>query len=335
MVAGRRRIRLLIRLLRALPTLVLATLLFGQGSVAFGQSIWFAPRAPYPPAKIQGAPDFLDLFRTNAPWDTVSPHIKVIKLPTQFLTWVPDEQLAAIVADLRRRGIALAVESLAQSRVGQPPCADGVEGYGDPNQATIVATKIRRVGGQLRYLAMDEPLYFGHFYDGRTACHSSVDNVAERVAGIISAYRAVFPDVVVGDIEPAGAVLIPGWDQIFADWQSDFKKHVQAAISFFDIDVDWNNPNHLAAISRAAALARQRGLRLGVIYNGKDNDRSDGAWIADAKQNIRATENVLHSSPDDVIFQSWIPYPARLLPESDPNSFTSLISWYLRLHSKQ
>ena len=304
----------------------------GGVNEAFGQTIWFAPRAPYPPAGVEGAADFMGLFQPNPPWPTVAAHVKVLKLPTQFLAWVPEDQLGVILTDLRRNGIALAVESLAQNRVGQPPCGHGVEGYGDPNQAAMIASKIHRVGGQLRYLAMDEPLYFGHFYDGPTACHSSAENVAERVAAIVGRYRSVFPQLVVGDIEPAGAALIPDWGRVYADWLAEFRKSVGISITFFDADVDWNNPNHLAGLLQSIAVARKHALTVGVIYNGRANAKSDEEWIAGALANIHSVEAALGHPPDAVIFQSWDHFPHKDLPESQSTSFTWLIRRYLRSH---
>src|SRR5262249_35032149 len=36
------------------------------------------------------------------------------------------------------------------------------------------------------------------------------------------------------------------------------------------------------------------------------------------------------SSPDNVIFQSWVSHPSHLLPDTDPGSFTYLIGRYFR-----
>lgn len=299
-------------------------------SIAQAQSIWLAPRAPFPPANVPGAIDLMDLFQPDAPWLGVASHVKVFKLPTMFLAWVPDEQLGTIVQDLNRRGIALAMESLAQSVLDQPQCGHNVEGYSDPRMAQKIAEKIKRVGGTLRFVAMDEPLFFGHFYNSPEACHSPVDNVADRVAAVVSRYRTVFPDVLIGDIEPAGATLFPGWDGAFAAWVGAFQKAVGAPLAFLQVDADWNNPNHVEGIRRSAALAATNGLPLGVIYNGRGNDRSDQQWITSARTNIDSVEAILGQRPDQAIFQTWMAHPARVLPETDADSLTGLIEYYVR-----
>ena len=295
-------------------------------------SIWFAPRCPYPPANVAGAIDLMDLFRPDAPWKRAAVHISVLKLPTQFLSWVPDSQLVLIIRDLNRRGIALAVEALAQNVVGEPACGQGVEGYGDPGQPDKIAEKIKRLGGQLAYVAMDEPLFFGRFYEGPTACHSSVENIAHRVAAIVGRYRLIFPNIQIGDIEPAGAPMRPGWDGSFNEWLLAFHNAVGVPIAFLQVDVDWNNPNHIDGLKKSVNLAAQSNLSFGVIYNGRDDATSDAQWIDTAKINIVNTESVLKGRPAQAIFQSWVSFPARLLPETNPKSLTYLIDYYLRAH---
>jgi hypothetical protein len=43
-----------------------------------------------------------------------------------------------------------------------------VEGYDSPEETARIAAKIKRAGINLRYIAMDEPLWFGHYYNGGT-----------------------------------------------------------------------------------------------------------------------------------------------------------------------
>ncbi len=42
--------------------------------------------------------------------------------------------------------------------VGDNGCGNGIEGYLDPHGLQLVMDRIRRLGGDLRYVAMDEPL---------------------------------------------------------------------------------------------------------------------------------------------------------------------------------
>jgi hypothetical protein len=306
-----------------------ATSLAILANSAAAQIVWFSPQNPYPPAKISGASDFMDLFHINAPWEQASHHISVFKFSTQFLTWVADEQLVGIVQDLAHRRIALGMESLAQSVAGQPACGENVEGYGHPQDAAKIAAKIQRVGGDLKFIAMDEPLYYGHFYNGPNACHSSIANVAERVGGVLSEYRRVFPNVVIGDIEPFPSLSSqPNWQDDYANWVRTFGQTVGSPLSVLHIDVGWNAEGHETAIEAAVSAGKANGLKLGVIYNGNDNAQSDLEWLAGAKAHIAFVEKTLSIQPEHVVFQSWVRYPTQTMPETSETAFTHLINSY-------
>jgi hypothetical protein len=45
---------------------------------------------------------------------------------------------------------------------GGDACGRGVEGFTDPGTAESVANRIQRLGGNVQYVVLDEPLDFGH-----------------------------------------------------------------------------------------------------------------------------------------------------------------------------
>jgi hypothetical protein len=97
--------------------------------------------------------------------------------------------------------------------------AGGVEGYFAPGQMAALAAKLKRAGGTLEYIAMDEPLWFGHYYNEKNACHSSIDNVVARVAANWREYQKVFPNVIIGDIEPFPSITAqPSWQSDYRTW---------------------------------------------------------------------------------------------------------------------
>jgi len=61
--------------------------------------------------------------------------------------------------------------------------------------------RVRRTGGDLKYLTMDEPFYYGHKDSSPTACHESVQAVAKAVAERVRVIRGYFPNVRIGDDE--------------------------------------------------------------------------------------------------------------------------------------
>jgi hypothetical protein len=141
--------------------LLVAAALALQAAAASADTLyWFAPLPPMPERpgrQYVGSDDFMDLFSSEAPWQNAARHIQVFKLYGEWvLTSATDEQLKQVVADLRRRGIALAVEGGPLRSGG---CGAGIEGFAEPQWARIAA-RIRAAGGTIDYIDMDEPYYY-------------------------------------------------------------------------------------------------------------------------------------------------------------------------------
>jgi hypothetical protein len=292
--------------------------------------------------------DFTQLFSSDVAWqagekqwEKAGQHLQVMAFSTQFLSKVPDSILSNIVRMLKSRNIGLGIESLATNWYHEPPCGMGVEGYCDPGTTNQIVAKLLRVGGTPAFIGMDEPLWFGHFYSGKNACRSSLQDLANRVAVIIKIYTAAFPHVAVGDIEPFPAVSNePNWQSDLAAWVKAFHNATGTPLSFLRLDVNWddptlsmgpshNTPSPVAIsnlVRKAASSARQCGLQVAIIYNGGAGT-TDALWMQEARDHIRIVEGSgIH--PEQVIFQSWDKFPARSLPDSNPNALASLINYY-------
>ncbi|MGA8903087.1 hypothetical protein, partial [Bradyrhizobium sp.] len=156
--------------------------------------IWFFLR-PFAMSNegVDGQQGWQKLFvEPNAPWPSFMDHVRVVALAGNMKT-VPDEVLAQAFAKLKQKRIGFAIESLAQSWVGyeQYKCGHGVEGYTDPPGNAQIARRIKAAGGELVYVTMDGPLYSGHYFNGPNACHSTIENVAERAAAVMREYQKV------------------------------------------------------------------------------------------------------------------------------------------------
>jgi hypothetical protein len=292
--------------------------------------------------------DFIQLFNSEdtwqageREWESAGRHVQVMAFSTQFFSKVSDSLLSNIVKMLKSKNIGLGIESLATNWYHEPPCGAGIEGYCDPGTTNGIVAKLLRVGGKLDYIGMDEPLWFGHFYGGKNACRSSLQDLAGRVAVNIKIYTAAFPHAVIGDIEPFPAVSNqPDWQAAFAGWVKAFRNATGTPLTFLRLDVNWDDPDlgmgpahktpSPAAISdlvrKAAAVARQNGLQVAMIYNGGTGN-TDALWIQEARDHIRIVEaSGIH--PDQIIFQTWDKFPARSLPDTDPGALASLINFY-------
>jgi hypothetical protein len=231
-------------------------------------------------------------------------------------------------ADLKRRHIALAIEWGPLEPNG---CGSG-EGF-DGALALHYAQKIRENGGTLQYIAFDEPFEFGSLASPPDACHWSADQVAQDALRHLAMIRTVFPDAIVGDIEVLPAQgLAPDWLERYEAWFDAWQRLAGVPFAFFHFDVDWDSDwkPAVAALSRALNL---RHIPVGQIYIGSGAATSDAEWVASTEQRMAEYETHGSPMPDEVIFQTWVPFPKHVLPETNPTSFTGLVERYFRPRS--
>jgi hypothetical protein len=298
--------------------------------------VWFSPRK-----------DFLDQLRNGASWDEVekqwrngAKHTNVFSITEGTVRSLPDAVLARMVQDLNREHIALGLGILPTNWFHESPCGGGVEGFSDPGSANQTVAKLMKAGAAVSVIGMDEPLWFGHFYSGKNACKSSLQDLGQRVAVIVKIYTAAFPNAIVGDTEPFPAVSSQqGWEAAFASWVKIFQTATGTPLSFLHLDFNWgdprlnsgpqhniHDPQAIAALARhTAAVARANGLSVGMIYWG--GGTSDAQWMDRARLHINAVQGS-GINPEQIIFVSWDKYPARTLPETDPTALSSLIGYY-------
>jgi hypothetical protein len=269
----------------------------------------------------------------GTPWPDFMNHIQVVA--AAGIAQVPDDVLAKTFVKLNQHHIPFAIESLAQSWVHEPPCGRGVESFYDPPGARKVAEKIKAAGGELAYVAMDEPLFYGRYYSGHDACHSSIENVAERAAAIIREYQKVFPKLVVADIEPFPAITDqPGWQNEYRQWMQAFNAALGQPIAFLQIDINWGHGNWPASLKNAVDFAHNANLPFGIIYNGnthRDGGTSQG-WLESAVNNFIQIEKQMGVHPDQAIFHSWDKFPIHSITDPSGPGEDYLVKRYLQQH---
>ncbi len=319
-LTSRKTIRRLLTLFLGLPISFLV-------SASPDKAIWLAPLDNLTHAQgfPAGASDYMKLFQDGATWPEQIPQVKVFKIYPYFAENVPDEKLAHIVRFLKAHHIKLAVEAGAMSA---STCGSHVEGYGGEFLPKI-AEKITRAGGHLDYLAMDEPMWFGHFSDGPNTCHASIESVAANVAANIKALRSVASDVEIGDVEPG---VGPGSTNIYASelsrWASQYKLATGTPLSFLHLDINWFRP-WVNSVQVIASILMKDSISFGVIYNGTSSDSTDEEWSRHAESSYLTLE-MNGSVPDTAIFQTWTSYPSQVLPVDDPHSLTGIARNYTR-----
>jgi hypothetical protein len=273
-----------------------------------------------------GMPDYLDLFKPNTSWNHAAANLRVFKASTQFLGGAPDEVLLRMFGELKRQHISLAWEGLMQT--ASPECGNGIEGYAGPNTIKTIVDRIRRLNGDLRYVAMDEPLWFGHFSMLPHSCHTSTADLAREIAGKVAVIKDAFPDAQIGDIEGIGTRTPPNWVEELVHWADTYRAAVGEPLAFIHFDVLWGGPWR-GQIDQLIPRLRARGIKFGIIYNGNPDDRTNLAWTQHAEERFVTVEENSSLVPDQAILQTWFSYPTHMLPESEPGTMTWLVNRYL------
>jgi hypothetical protein len=138
------------------------------------QTVWFTP-LPYTthPVGVFGSTDYLSLFSPTAPWQQAASRVQVFKVYADGVDTLSDADLRKLMADLKRRHIALALEwPVLSSRT----CGTGIEGFG--GSLVPVARRIKALGGTLTYVAMQQPFQWGSLYKGANSCQWTARQVA-------------------------------------------------------------------------------------------------------------------------------------------------------------
>jgi hypothetical protein len=300
------------------------------------QQIWLAPQG--------NVADRMELFKSESPWKNAASHTQVFKFyANQAFNSAPQEEVDVVVSDMKRRGIAIGLEVGVMNVAAKPKPACGgwglVEGYGPVAMHEAISGKIKKAGGSVKYIAMDEPLWFGHYYTGKLGsqpgCRSAIGDVIKLIVPSLEVYIREFPDVVIGDIEPSNAMgSQPNWQSDYAAWATEFRSAVGRPLAFLQLDAAWAQPQApqraRMVYGYAQDLMKRRLLAgVGIIYNGSATDASDAAWVQSARNHVFLMEREYGLHPDQAVFQSWASYPTHALPETSPDTLTSLVDFYV------
>jgi hypothetical protein len=296
-------------------------------ATAGAPQVWLSPAFSFDGHT--GSVDNLELFKDSSPWAEARGRVNVFKVALHTVNQMPDENLANLLSYLDKAHIAFAIEygMLAASDA----CGRGVEGFKPQNMPAHVANRVKQLGGRIRYIAMDEPLFFGHYFNGHNACHWTIDTIARNAAPNIRQFRAIFPDVEIGDIEPVNNIKSDDWIEAVRNWIEAYQRESGTPLAFFHDDMIWREP--IAARTRMlTAVLDSYGIKFGVIFNSRGDVSSDQEWLESAKRNIEEYRAGSLKAPDHIIIQSWKPYPTHVLPESNPLTLTHLVNDYFVGH---
>lgn len=309
--------------LRLAATLLL---LAGWSAGAWAQEVWFAPRSPHP--RVAADRDWAELFAADAPWAQARAITKVFHFDGTYVMYYPPEQLHEKAVALAQRGIAVAVGIQPVTRDRNPTCGIAVEGFDDPRSAPRIAGNLTAANVALRYVTMDGPLTFGHYYDGPRACRYDVAQIVQRVATAARPFLERYPDVILTDVESSSLIERPDFADRFRRFKTGFEAATGRKLDVVQLDMAWPDPTWPNQLRRWRALTTALGMRLGIIYNGDSLDPTGEAWTAHTIRNFATIESTLGILPDQAIFAGWNDVPTHMLPETSPSAMTYPVAQY-------
>ena len=288
--------------------------------------IWFAPGP--------GTVDYLRLFENPEQWTRARSVVTVFKFYAQHAQTPapsivgPNTYDALVRAGAFRKLTTWKIKTaLEAGSVKEFWCTPDASGMQASIQSTLDAVKaIEDAGGQLSYLAMDEPWVSGR---AKVCDGPALEPTADRVAIYMSAVNRARAALKIGLIE---AYPFSSADAIETMVQLLRARGVPPA--FLHMDVDWHSlqPGVFARdMKRLQAYAASLSMPFGIIivgYNGEADAlySFDTGSLADV---IADTFQTWDDMPQHIIFQSWVVTSTGLfitpsnLPEDRPYSHTN------------
>jgi len=187
---------------------------------------------------------------------------------------------------------------------------------------------VRRLGGEIRYIKMDEPLECGMNRMGM-----SLNQALQGVITYVNRVKAHEDDVIIGDIEPYPALRLG----TLLSWIAAFGDETGADFPFFLLDIDfaavrrWDMEDiwqdEVVEIRKAC---QERGIRFGVIFWSSNYIKTETELSSDYDFYSGATAFADRyvsalGVPEIFLVQSWRPFPRYNLPDDAGFSFLQLV----------
>jgi hypothetical protein len=308
-------------------------------SAAAAPEIWMfaAPYVSHPAAGWELVRrDMGDMWKPDAPWKTVAGAVNVIQFPPTSVDRASDGDLRQAISDIKRRNIALAVGTGLLIRSDR--CRSKSEAYVDLDALERMFDKLRRNGADVKYVTMDEPYFYGHRDSGPTSCHESAQALAKALVQSIAIVRKYFPNAQIGSDEVV--TKDRSWVDELAAWADAYRHATGEKFAYMHADLSWKQESVRNLLPLRKAL-ESRGIPLGVIYDAaakgdepwfdtNSESNSDTGWVRNAVSHYTRVESLLGTPPDHAVFETWVRFPTRMLPETQPGAFTNLVHQYVQ-----
>lgn len=254
--------------------------------------IWFGPSG--------GTPDLLDLFKQPDRWRVARAEVSVLKLPP---AQVMDQNRSGIntLTELDNTDVFRVLRAWRMKLAIEAPAVKKWSCSGEEAARRTIryVENVRRGGGEVAYLALDEPLPAGV-----RDCKDSIETVASRVAQYARTVQGAVPGIGIGVIQAYPAFT-----------PQEISQFVSALVSagmkpaFLHLDINYpalrRRGDPRADLPAIQAMLRSQGVPFGVIiWSGYNPEPSDESYYRHTMEWARLVRSAV--IPDQLIIQSWV-----------------------------
>jgi len=277
--------------------------------------------------------DMMQLWIKDAPWPQAKRKVQELILVHYWIRQTPIDQVREVVEFARRHHMKINLSVEAIRKYPTDHCGSQ-EGYTSPGELGAAAQILKNLNADVDLVEIDEPLWFGSYSTDPVDCQLSVQETVQRTALNMAEVLAVFPHIKISEIEPIPAIVnIPTWKADLDSIEIGLSQSLGRRITFLQVDIGWPDPAWKSSLTSIRDFARERGIGLGIIYNGNPLTTSDQDWIDSAVQNMETIEGTMGIVPAMASFQTWDAYPVCNLPETASTAMTWWINRYVRKRS--
>jgi len=288
-----------------------SSIVFAQsGSAASSAApVWFAPGPP-------SSTILSSVMNGGSAFQSMMNDVSVFKM-YEIMLALPDATLTSFFSYLNSKHIGLAIEAepLVATQ-GQP--GYGLESYSESaSDLKTLLTKIKTDGGNLSYVAWDDPWAAGY----ESGILSFSQTVSE-VAAATNTVHKLFPQAIVGDMEPVGRSSTE--TQALQTWFTAYAQAEGSPFSFFQGDIGGWNPGWESMLAADTKMAHANGMSVGAIIDGAWNSPSATAWAAQAVSMAQQIMSDPSTRADYLVVQSWQTTPSETMDPTIPGTLASV-----------
>lgn len=247
--------------------------------------------------------------------------VDVFQFYSGYILNESNQNINKIFKYLKNRGIAISVE--LPVLVWTDDYGNKLEGFGPENYVSSVLNKIKRNGGEVDYVVMDEPIMAMVKEKKRALIKKDVKNLVLKLQDNINTIYSIYPNVLVGDVEPINQL---GNDNlsIINVFSEEFKSNLHHKLDFMHLDISWGIPWQ-KDVKNFITFSKINFLKNGVIFNSQNTKGPDESWLFNARQNLLSYKKAIAVKPDHMIVQSWSKYPMKIIPDPQHEGHLSII----------